>query len=138
MIGLGTLSPMEDGLALIKSKVGEFLQAEQTLRRLLSNSSASIRAEAAGLLAAQKVLEGDLSIAQTKAAQFQQGAWSLDGVFTIGDIGVRLLTHLRNVTSLEQRALGVTSSAIGLPTSSVAMVGAAAVAGVALLLFLRR
>lgn len=135
MIGLGALNPMDDVQALIKSKVGEFLQAEQILRRQLSNSSASIRAEAAGLLAAQKVLEGDLSIAQTKAAQFQTGAWSLADVFTLGDIGTRLIGHLRAVTSLEQRALGVTPSTIGLSMPSMAMIGAVAVAGVALLMY---
>ena len=133
MIGLGTLSLMEDAQALIKNKVGEFLQAEQKLRRMLTNESASIRAEAAGLLAAQKVLEGDLSIAQTIATQFQQGAWSLDKVFTLGDIGTRMVKHLNDVTSLEQRALGVTPSTIGLSMPSMAVIGAAAVAGVALL-----
>ena len=133
MIGLGALNPMDDVQAVIKDKVGEFLQAEQKLRRLLSNSSASIRAEAAGLLAAQKLLEGDLSIAQTKAAQFQTGAWSISDVFTLGDIGTRLIGHLRNVTSLEQRALGVTSpSSFGGLSPTIMTMGAAAVAGVAL------
>lgn len=134
MIGLGTLSPMEDAQALIKSKLGEFLQTEQVLRRQLSSNSASIRADAAGLLAAHVVLEGELGGAQAKIAQFQQGAWSLDSVFTLGDLGIRIVNHINDVASLEQRALGVTSpSSFGSLSSTTMMYGAVAVAGVALL-----
>lgn len=138
MIGLGTLSPIEDIQALIKGKVGEFLQMETTLRQLMQHSSASIRAEAAGLMAEHKLLEGELGSAQAKIAQFQQGAWSFTDVIALGDVGTRLLQHLSKVTSLGQKAGGVYTPSTGLPAGAVPALGVVAVAAVALWAILRR
>lgn len=138
MIGLGSLSPMEDVQALIKGKVGEFLMAETAIRQQLQNISASIRAEAAGLMAEHKTLEVELGSAQSKIAQFQSGAWSLADVITLGDVGTRLLRHLSKVASLGQRASGVVASSTGLPFGAVPALGVVAVAAVALWAILRR
>jgi hypothetical protein len=138
MIGLGTLSPFEDVQALIKGKVGEFLQAEGIIRKYLQHTSASIRAEAAGLLAEHTLLEGELGSAQTKIAQFQQGAWSFSDVISLGDVGTRLVQHLSKVTSLEQKATGVYSPSMGLLTGAAPILGVVAVATVALWIILRR
>ena len=137
MIGLGTLSPMEDVQALIKGKVGEFLMAETTIRQYLQHVSASIRAEAAGLMAEHQTLEVELGSAQTKIAQFQQGAWSLADVITLGDVGTRLLRHLSKVASLGQKAGGVYTPSMGIP-GMVPALGVLAVGAVALFFVLRR
>lgn len=132
MIGLGTLSAFEDVQALLKGKVGEFLQAEQKLRRLEQSPAISIRSQASGLLAVHMRLEKEMGDAQTKIAQFQTGAWSISDAISLGDVGTRLLTHLRNVASLEQQAGGVVQP--GLSTSMTwPVIGLAAVAAVLLL-----
>lgn len=138
MIGLGSLNPMEDVQALIKGKVGEFLQAEGTILKYLTHVSASIRAQAAGLLAEHAALEGELGSAQAKIAQFQQGAWSLSDVIALGDVGTRLLQHLSKVTSLERSAGGVISPSFGVSTVAIPALGAVAVAAVAFIYFLRK
>jgi len=135
MIALGTLSAFEDVQALLKGKVGEFLAAEQKLRTLAQSPSISIRSEAAGLLAVHMQLEKEMSEAQTKIANFQTGAWSISDAITLGDVGTRLLSHLRKVTSLEGRAGGVVQAGL-MPTSMTPYLGIAAVATV--LIFLLR
>lgn len=130
MIGLGSLSAFEDVQALIKGKVGEFLQAEQALRRLTAHPSVSVRAQANALLAEHTVLEGELGTAQSKIAQFQTGAWSLSDVISLGDVGTRLIQHLGKVTSLERSASGVTSPLSVMSGSMVPVLGAVAAAAV--------
>lgn len=129
MIGLGTLSAFEDIQALLKSKLGEFLAAEQKLRSLVQNPSITIRSEANGLLAVQKSLEAELGTAQTKIANFQAGAWSFSDAIELGDIGTRLLSHLRNVASLEARAGGVVTAGL-LTSPTLPLLGIAAAAAV--------
>jgi len=136
MIGLGTLSSFEDVQALIKGKLGDFLIAEQKLRSLSTHPSISIRSEANGLLAVQKLLEGELGTAQTKIANFQAGAWSISDAIGLGDVGTRLLAHLKNVASLEARAGGVATPGL-LPSQTFPVLGIAT-AAVALMLFLRK
>lgn len=135
MDGIGSLGAFEEVQALLKSKVGEFLAAEQKLRTLQVNPSVSIRSEATGLLAEQMLLEKALGDAQTKISQFQQGAWSISDAMAIGDVGTRLVSHLNKVARLEQTAGGVVQ-----PTSSVPAVPVvgAVVAAAVLFLFLRR
>lgn len=136
MIGLGTLSAFEDVQALLKSKLGDFLAAEQKLRRLATNPSISIRSEANGLLAVQKSLEAELGTAQAKIAQFQAGAWSFSDAISLGDVGTRLISHIQNVASLEARAGNVVTS--GLVSSPMfPMLGIVSAAAV-LFLFLRK
>lgn len=137
MIGVGSLSPMEDAQALIKGKIGEFLSKERVIRQHMTSPSASIRSEAAALLGAQKTLEAELGTAQTKIAQFQQGAWSIADVMTLGDVGARLLQHLSSVTKLDQRARGVEPST-GAATFVFPVLGAVAVAAVALFAIRKR
>jgi hypothetical protein len=136
MQALGTLSAFEDVQALLKSKVGEFLAAEQKLRTLQVNPTISIRSQAAGLLAEHTILEGELGEAQTKIAQFQQGAWSISDAIGLGDIGTRLLLHLNKVTNLERMAGGSIVPSTGLDTY-LPYLGAVAAAAV-LLVFLRK
>lgn len=138
MIGLGSLNPMEDVQALIKGKVGEFLQAEGTIRRYLTHPSASIRSDAAGLMAAQKTLEQELGSAQARIAQFQSGAWSLADVIALGDVGTRLLQHLAKVASLERSASGVVATPSFGVSMAIPTLGAVAVAAVAFVYFLRK
>ena len=138
MIGLGSLNPMEDVQALIKGKVGEFLQAEGTIRRYLTHVSASIRSDAAGLMAAHKTLEQELGSAQAKIAQFQSGAWSLSDVIALGDVGTRLLQHLSRVASLERSASGVMAPQFGISSVAIPALGAVAVAAVTFIYFLRK
>jgi len=135
MRGLGTLSAFEEVQAVIKSKLGEFLAAEQKLRSLQVNPSISIRTEATGLLAEQMLLEKALGDAQTKISQFQQGAWSISDAMAIGDVGTRLIAHLQKVARLEQTARGVVQPAPSVLT--VPIVGAVVAAAV-LFVFLRR
>lgn len=135
MLALGTLSAFEDIQALLKGKVGEFLAAEQKLRTLAQNPSISIRSEASGLLAAHMLLEKEMTSAQAKIANFQTGAWSISDAISLGDVGTRLLSHLKNVASLEMRAGGVVQAGL-LPGSVAPYLGLAAVATV--LLFLLR
>jgi len=134
MRALGSLSAFEDIQALLKSKLGEFLAAEQKLRTMQVNPSITIRSQAAALLAEQKVLEGELGSAQTRIAQFQKGAWSLSDAIALGDVGTRLLTHLGKVANLERSAGGVMMPSIGI--SPIPVLGAVVAAAV-LFLFLR-
>ena len=136
MIGLGTLSAFEDVQALLKSKLGEFLAAEQKLRSLSVNPSVTIRSEASGLLAAQKILEGELGTAQAKIANFQAGAWSFSDAIALGDIGTRLISHLQKVASLEARAGSVVTA--GLLTSPVLPILGIAAAAAVLFVVLRK
>jgi len=135
MIALGSLSAFEDIQALLKSKVGEFLAAEQKLRTMQVNPSISIRSQAAGLLAEHAILEKELGNAQTKIAQFQQGAWSISDVISLGDVGTRLISHLNKVAKLEQAAGGIFVPSTGI--SLVPIVGAIAAMAV-LAVILRR
>lgn len=135
MDAIGGLGAFEEVQALLKSKVGEFLAAEQKLRTLQVNPSISIRTEATGLLAEQMLLEKALGDAQTKISQFQQGAWSISDAMAIGDVGTRLIAHLNKVAKLEQAAGGVVQPASSVPT--VPIIGAVAAAAV-LFLFLRK
>jgi len=137
MIGLGTLSAFEDVQALIKGKVGEFLAAEQTIRKHMQNPSVTIRGKAAGLLGAHQALEIELGGAQAKIAQFQTGAWSFSDVITLGDVGTRLLQHLSSVASLEREAGGVVSAGL-LPTSMAPILGVSAAVGLLAYLILRK
>ncbi len=107
MISLGSLAAFEEVQAMIKAKIGDFLQAEQTLRRLTLSPSVSIKAKANSLLANQKSLEGDLATANENVAKFQSGAWSFGDIITTGDIGTRLYQHVEQVRRLEQEASGV-------------------------------
>ena len=136
MISLGTLSPFEDIQALIKGKVGEFLSAETSIRRLMSNASASVRSQAAALLGTHKALEGELGETQKKVTAFQQGSWSISDVIDVGDVGTRLIQHLGNVKDLEKQAGGVVVAS-GLPSGILPALGIAAVAG-AIFLFTRK
>lgn len=132
MIGLGTLSAFEDVQAILKGKVGEFLQAEQKLRSLAQHPTITIRSKASGLLAVHALLEKEMGEAQTKIAQFQTGAWSISDAIALGDVGTRLLSHLRDVASLERQAGGVTQP--GLSTDMTwPVIGLAVVAAVLLL-----
>lgn len=135
MDAIGGLGAFEEVQALLKSKVGEFLAAEQKLRTLQVNPSISIRTEATGLLAEQMLLEKALGDAQTKISQFQQGAWSISDAMAIGDVGTRLIAHLNKVAKLEQAAGGVVQPTSSVPT--VPIIGAVAAAAV-LFLFLRK
>lgn len=135
MDAAGGLGAFEEVQALLKSKVGEFLAAEQKLRTMQVNPSISIRTEATGLLAEQMLLEKALGDAQTKISQFQQGAWSISDAMAIGDVGTRLIAHLNKVAKLEQAARGVVQPASSVP--SVPIIGAVAAAAV-LFLFLRK
>ena len=129
MIGLGTLSAFEDIQALLKSKLGEFLVAEQALRRLTQHPTVTIRSQANVLLAEHTALENEMKNAQAKIAQFQAGAWSFSDVIALGDVGTRLLSHLQKVAGLE-RQVGSRVPAAGLLPTGIAtvlgMVGAAA------------
>lgn len=111
MISLGSLAAFEEVQAMIKAKIGDFLQAEQTLRRLTQSPSVSIKSKANGLLAAQKTLEGDLAVANENVAKFQSGAWSFGDIITTGDIGTRLYNHVEQVKRLEKEADGVVQPA---------------------------
>lgn len=104
MIALGTLAAYDELQAMIKGKIGDFLNAESKLMSLQNNPSPSIRAKAAGLMAAHKTLEGDLSVAQGNVAKFQSGAWSFGDIITTGEIGGRLLNHVQAVDALEKEA----------------------------------
>jgi len=136
MIALGSLSAFEDIQSLIKSKLGEFLAAEQKLRTLALNPSITIRSEANGLLAVQKMLEKELGTAQTKIENFQTGAWSISDAIALGDVGTRLLSHLKEVASLEARAGGVVAPGL-LTSPTIPILGIAAAAAV-LFIFLRK
>lgn len=111
MISLGSLAAFEEVQAMIKSKVGDFLQAERTLQQLAQSPSISIRSKANGLLASQKMLEGDLAKANENVAKFQSGSWSFGDIITTGEIGTRLYQHVEQVKQLEKEASGVVSSA---------------------------
>lgn len=111
MISLGSLSAFEDVQALLKGKVGEFLIAEQKLRSMSQSPSVSIRSQAAGLLAEHALLEKEMGEAQAKIEAFQTGAWSFSDVIALGDVGTRLLSHLKSVASLERQAGGVVPAA---------------------------
>ncbi len=137
MIGLGTLSAFEEIESLLKSKLGDFLTAEQKLRSLQNNPSITIRAKASGLLAVQKSLETEMKDAQTKIANFQTGAWSISDAIALGDVGTRLLSHLKDVASLEKEAGGVVQAEL-LPGSTASYLGLTAVAAAALFLLLRK
>lgn len=104
MIALGTLAAYEELQAMIKGKIGDFLNAESKLMALQNTSSPSLKAKAAGLLAAHKMLESDLSVAQANVTKFQSGAWSFGDIITTGEIGGRLLTHVQQVDALEKEA----------------------------------
>lgn len=137
MIGLGELSPFGDVQAVIKGKIGEFLAAETPIRQMQQNSSASIRADAAGLLAAHKVLEADLGDAQTKITNFQNGSWSISDVISLGDVGTRLIQHINNVKRLQDQAQGVATPLFGMPTGVMPALVIAAAVGVGFL-FMRK
>jgi len=137
MIALGTLSAFEDVQALLKGKVGEFLAAEQKLRSLAQNPTVTIRSQAAGLLAAHMMLEKEMADAQTKITNFQTGAWSISDAIKLGDVGTRLLMHLKKVASLEMQAGGVVEAGL-LPTSVPQYLGIAAAVAAVLFVVLRK
>jgi len=137
MIGLGTLSAFEDVEALIKGKLGEFLAADQKLRTMAVNPSVTIRSEANGLLVTQKRLEQELGTAQAKIENFKTGAWSISDAIALGDVGTRLLSHLKNVASLEARVGGVVTPGL-LPSQTFPVLGIAAAAAAVLFIYLRK
>ena len=104
MIALGSLAAFEELQAMIKGKIGDFLNAERKLQVLMNSASVSIKSKATGLMAAQKSLEADLSIAQGNVEKFQSGAWSFGDIITTGEIGNRLLQHISQVNQLEKEA----------------------------------
>jgi hypothetical protein len=108
MIALGTLAAFEELQAMIKGKVGDFLNAERKLQILMNSASISIKAKATGLMAAHKALEADLSVAQENVSKFQSGAWTFGDIITTGEIGNRLLQHVNQVDQLEKEASNVT------------------------------
>lgn len=108
MIALGTLAAFEELQAMIKGKVGDFLNAERKLQILMNSVSISIKAKATGLMAAHKALEADLSVAQENVSKFQSGAWTFGDIITTGEIGNRLLQHVNQVDQLEKEASNVT------------------------------
>lgn len=134
MIALGTLSAFEDIQALLKGKVGEFLAAEQKLRSMAQSPAISIRSQAAGLLAAHMLLEKEMTNAQTKIENFQSGAWSISDAISLGDVGTRLLLHLKKVTELEQQAGNVVTQAATVPSFVLPYAGALAAVAVLFLL----
>ena len=107
MIALGTLAAFEELQAMIKGKVGDFLNAERKLQILMNSASISIKAKATGLMAAHKALEADLSVAQENVSKFQSGAWTFGDIITTGEIGNRLLQHVNQVDQLEKEASNV-------------------------------
>lgn len=108
MIALGTLAAFDELQAMIKGKVGDFLNAERKLQILMNSASVSIKAKATGLMAAHKALEADLSVAQENVSKFQSGAWTFGDIITTGEIGNRLLQHVNQVDQLEKEASNVT------------------------------
>jgi hypothetical protein len=108
MIALGTLAAFDELQAMIKGKVGDFLNAERKLQILMNSASISIKAKATGLMAAHKALEADLSVAQENVSKFQSGAWTFGDIITTGEIGNRLLQHVNQVDQLEKEASNVT------------------------------
>lgn len=108
MIALGSLAAFEELQAMIKGKIGDFLNAERKLQVLMNSASVSIKSKATGLMAAQKSLEADLSIAQGNVEKFQSGAWTFGDIISTGEIGSRLLQHVNQVDQLEKEASTVT------------------------------
>ncbi len=108
MIALGTLAAFDELQAMIKGKVGDFLNAERKLQILMNSASISIKAKATGLMAAHKALEADLSVAQENVSKFQSGAWTFGDIISTGEIGNRLLQHVNQVDQLEKEASNVT------------------------------
>ena len=108
MIALGTLAAFDELQAMIKGKIGDFLNAERKLQILMNSASVSIKAKATGLMAAHRSLEADLSIAQENVNKFQSGAWTFGDILTTGEIGNRLLLHVSQVDALEKEANNVT------------------------------
>ena len=108
MIALGTLAAFEELQAMIKGKVGDFLNAERKLQILMNSASISIKSKATGLMTAHKALEADISIAQENGSKFQSGAWTFGDIISTGEIGSRLLQHVNQVNQLEKEASTVT------------------------------
>jgi len=119
MIALGSLAAFEELQAMIKGKIGDFLNAERKLQVLMNSASVSIKSKATGLMAAQKSLEADLSIAQGNVEKFQSGAWSFGDIITTGEIGNRLLQHISQVNQLEKEANNMTVIKDSSPTNYV-------------------
>mgnify|MGYP001491025289 CR=1 FL=1 len=117
MIALGSLAAFEELQAMIKGKIGDFLNAERKLQVLMNSASVSIKSKATGLMAAQKSLEADLSIAQGNVEKFQSGAWSFGDIITTGEIGNRLLQHISQVNQLEKEANNMTVIKDSSPTN---------------------
>ena len=108
MIALGTLAAFDELQAMIKGKVGDFLNAERKLQVLMNSASISIKSKATGLMTAHKALEADLSVAQESVSKFQSGAWTFGDIISTGEIGSRLLQHVNQVDQLEKEASTVT------------------------------
>ena len=85
----------------------------------MNSASVSIKSKATGLMAAQKSLEADLSIAQGNVEKFQSGAWSFGDIITTGEIGNRLLQHISQVNQLEKEANNMTVIKDSSPTNYV-------------------
>ena len=117
MIALGSLAAFEELQAMIKGKIGDFLNAERKLQVLMNSASVSIKSKATGLMAAQKSLEAYLSIAQGNVEKFQSGAWSFGDIITTGEIGNRLLQHISQVNQLEKEANNMTVIKDSSPTN---------------------
>lgn len=117
MIALGTLAAFEELQAMVKGKVGDFLNAERKLQTLMNSASVSIKAKATGLMAAHKALEADLSIAQGNITKFQSGAWTFGDIITTGEIGNRVLQHVNHVDQLEKEADNITVIKDNAPTN---------------------
>lgn len=133
MIALGSLAAFDELQAMIKGKVGDFLNAERKLQVLMNSASISIKAKATGLMTAHKALEADLSVAQENVSKFQSGAWTFGDIIATGEIGYSVMQHISQVDQLEREANNVVVIKDIAPTSYLPYV----VVGVAALFLLK-
>lgn len=105
MEALGELNPVSRVEAEIQKYVGDFLGLKSVLISLKGSPSLQISSKAAGLLAVQQQMEGELQNNLAKISVMKQsGTYDISSTLAIGEFAARMYNHVNTVKQLQNEA----------------------------------
>ena len=103
MRSLGQL-PIATLEAKIQTAIGNFLLKKEILLKLSKHPSPSISSKAIGYMAAQALLEKELTSALAKIDMIKSGAYTYSDVIAVTSFAFNMENHVKDVKKLEEEA----------------------------------